>query len=142
MIITKYFKIIYIKEENMANYRIRRINEEVQKEISEILREVKDPRVSRNFISITAAEVTGDLKFAKIYYSVVSPMHELKEISKGLRSATGFIRGQLARRLNLRQTPELTFVYDSSAENGAYISSLLKKVEETLPPLEDEESEE
>ena len=126
----------------MANYRIRRINEEVQKEISEILREVKDPRVSRNFISITGAEVTGDLKFAKIFYSVVSPVHELKEISKGLKSANGFIRGQLAKRLNLRQTPELTFVYDNSAENGAYISSLIKKVEQTLPPLEDETEDE
>ena len=125
----------------MANYRIRRINEEVSKEVGEILREVKDPRVSRNFISVTAAEVTPDLKFAKIYYSVVSPTDSLKDISKGLFSASGFVRGQLAKRLNLRQTPQLTFVYDGSAEKGAYISSLLNKVRDSLPPLEDEEEE-
>lgn len=123
----------------MANYRIRRINEEVQKEISEILREVKDPRISRNFISITGAEVTGDLKFAKIFYSVVSPVDDLRDIGKGLKSANGFIRGQLARRLNLRQTPELNFVYDRSQENGAYISGLLKQIEKELPNIDDEE---
>ncbi len=123
----------------MANYRIRRINEEVQKEISEILREVKDPRISRNFISITGAEVTGDLKFAKIFYSVVSPVDDLRDIGKGLKSANGFIRGQLARRLNLRQTPELNFVYDRSQENGAYISGLLKQIEKELPDIDDEE---
>lgn len=123
----------------MSNYRIRRINEEVQKEISEILREVKDPRISRNFISITGAEVTGDLKFAKIFYSVVSPVDDLRDIGKGLKSANGFIRGQLARRLNLRQTPELNFVYDRSQENGAYISGLLKQIEKELPNIDDEE---
>ena len=123
----------------MANYRIRRINEEVQKEISEILREVKDPRIGRNFISITGAEVTGDLKYAKIFYSVVSPVDDLKDIAKGLKSANGFIRGQLARRLNLRQTPELNFVYDRSQEHGAYISGLIKQIEKTLPDEEDEE---
>ena len=122
----------------MANYRRGRINDEVQKALSEILREVKDPRVSSAFISITGADVTPDLKFAKVYYSVVAPNHELKDIDKGLRSATGFIRQRLAKGLNLRQTPELKFVYDSSAENGAYISKLLKSVEDSLKNAEED----
>ena len=116
----------------MANYRIRRINEEVQKALGDILRQVKDPRVSCNFISITAVDVTGDLKYAKIYYSVIAPNCSKKELSRGLRSASGYIRLQLAKMLNLRQTPELQFIYDTSSENGAHISKLLKQVEDTL----------
>ena len=124
---------------NMANYRINRINEEVQKELATILREVKDPRVSCNFISITAVDVTPDLKFAKVFYSVVAPNHDMKDIDKGLRSATGFIRQRLAKGLNLRQTPELKFIYDNSAENGAYISKLLRSVEDSLKASEEGE---
>lgn len=116
----------------MAAYRIRRINEEIQKALGDILRQVKDPRVSCNFISITGVDVTGDLKYAKIYYSVLAPNCGMKEISRGLRSATGYIRTMLAKSLNLRQTPELQFIYDASSENGAHISKLLRDVEDTL----------
>ena len=126
----------------MANYRRGRINEEMQKELTVILRRVKDPRVSCNFISITAVDVTPDLKFAKVYYSVVAPNHDMKDIAKGLKSATGFIRQRLAKGLNLRQTPELKFMYDSSAENGAYISKLLKSVEDSLKDSGEEEENE
>ncbi len=121
----------------MADYRIRRINEEVQKALGDILREVKDPRVSCNFISITRVDVTGDLKYAKIYYSVFAPNCEMKEINRGLRSATGYIRMMLAKTLNLRQTPELQFIYDRSTENGAHISKLLHEVEDTLRDTEE-----
>ena len=115
----------------MANYRRSRINEEVQKELCEILREVKDPRVARAFVSVTAVDVTPDLKFAKVFYSTLGRCDE-KDVQKGLVSAHGFIRTQIARRLNLRQTPEFTFVRDRSAENGAHISQLLKQVESDL----------
>ena len=110
----------------MANYRRGRINDEMKKELALVLREVKDPRLKDAFISITAVEVTGDLKFAKVYYSAM--MGDKKEIAKGLKNATGYIRSQLARSLNLRQTPELTFVYDDSIENGAHIEKLLEKI--------------
>jgi ribosome-binding factor A len=116
----------------MANYRRGRINDEVRKALSEILREVKDPRVRSAFISITGAEVTPDLKFAKIYYSLLGAdgnKEKEKKVADGLKSSNGFIRGALARALDLRQTPELTFILDRSGANGAYISSLLHKVE-------------
>lgn len=101
----------------MANYRKNRINEEVQRELCEILREVKDPRIQRAFVSVTAVDVSADLKFAKVFYSTLGKCDE-KEVKEGLKSAHGFIRSQIAHRLNLRQTPEFTFVKDRSAENG------------------------
>lgn len=116
----------------MANYRRGRINDEVMKALSEILREVKDPRVSSAFISITGADVTPDLKFAKIYYSLLGAdgdREKEKKVAEGLKSSTGFIRRALARAVDLRQTPELNFILDRSGANGAYISSLLHKVE-------------
>ena len=75
----------------MANYRRGRINDEMQKELAMILREVKDPRIKDAFISITAVDVTGDLKFAKVYYSAM--MGDKKEIAKGLKSSAGYIYG-------------------------------------------------
>ncbi len=111
----------------MANYRRGRINDEMQKELAMVLREVKDPRVKDAFISITAVDVTGDLKFAKVYYSAM--MGDKKEIAKGLKSSAGYIRRQLAQRMNLRMTPELTFIEDHSIEHGAHISKLLESIE-------------
>ncbi len=110
----------------MANYRRGRINDEVQKELSSILRDVKDPRVSGAFVSVTAVDVTPDLKFAKIYYSAL--MGDKKELSKGLKAASGYIRSQIAQRLNLRITPELTFILDDSVAHGAHISKLLNSI--------------
>lgn len=111
----------------MANYRRGRINDEMQKELAAVLRDVKDPRVSGAFISITAVDVTGDLKFAKVYYSAM--IGDKKEIAKGLKSSAGFIRREIAHRLNLRMTPELTFYEDHSIAHGAHISKLLNSIE-------------
>ena len=110
----------------MANYRRGRINDEVQKELASILRDVKDPRVSGAFVSVTSVDVTPDLKFAKIYYS--SLRGDKKELAKGLRAASGYIRSQIAQRLNLRITPELTFILDDSVAHGAHISKLLNSI--------------
>ena len=123
----------------MANYRRGRINDEMQKELAMILREVKDPRVKDAFISITAVEATGDLKYAKVFYSAM--MGDKKEVAKGLKSSAGYIRRQLAQRLNLRMTPELTFIPDDSIEYGAHINELLGKIEfAELPEESDEET--
>lgn len=119
----------------MAKYRQGRINDEMQKEISEILREVKDPRVSGAFISVTGVDATPDLKYAKVYYSVLTG--DKKEIGKGLKSSAGFIRGQLARRMNLRMTPELTFCEDGSIAYGAHISKILSGIEISEPDEEE-----
>ena len=110
----------------MPKYRQGRINDSVMQEVSLILRDVKDPRVSDGMLTVTGADVSADLKYAKIFYS--SFAGEDKETAKGLRSAAGFIRGQLAHRLNLRVTPELTFVYDHSVQHGAHIAKLLSDI--------------
>lgn len=125
-------------EIEMAKYRQGRINDEFQKEVAMILRDVKDPRVSGAFISVTAAEVTPDLKFAKVYYSAL--MGDKKEIKRGLQSSAGFIRGQIARRMNLRITPEITFVEDGSIEYGAKISKILEGITITDPDESDGEN--
>ena len=91
-----------------------------------ILRRVKDPRVCEAFISVTAADCTPDLKFAKIYYSVMGG--DKKEVGKGLKAASGFIRRELANSLNLRITPELNFVKDGSIEHGAKIARILEEI--------------
>lgn len=122
----------------MAKYRQGRINDELQKEVAMILRDVKDPRVSGAFISVTAAEVTPDLKFAKVYYSAL--MGDKKEIKRGLISSAGFIRGQIAKRMNLRITPEITFVEDGSIEYGAKISKILEGITITDPDETDGEN--
>ena len=121
----------------MAKYRQGRINDEMQKEIAEVLREVKDPRVSGAFISVIGVDATPDLKYAKVYYSVLTG--DKKEISKGLRSSAGYIRAQLAKRMNLRMTPELTFCEDHSIEHGAHISKLLAGIEISEPDEEENE---
>ena len=119
----------------MANYRRGRINDEMQKTLAEIIREVKDPRVSEAFISITGADVTPDLKYAKIYYSALRG--DKKEVYLGLKSSAGFIRRMVAQRMNLRVTPELSFVEDDSIAYGAHIASLLNGITISDP---DEES--
>ncbi len=120
----------------MANYRRGRINDEMKKELALVLREVKDPRISEAFISVTAVEVTGDLKYAKVYYSAM--MGDKKEVAKGLKSSAGYIRREIARRLNLRMTPEFSFYEDHSIEHGAKISKLLNGIE--ITPEDDEEN--
>ena len=111
----------------MPKYRRGRINDSVMQEVSLILRDVKDPRVSDGMITVTGADVSADLKYAKIYYSALSG--DKKEIAKGLKAATGFIRRELASSLNLRITPELTFLPDDSVAYGAHIASILSNLE-------------
>ena len=111
----------------MAKHRIGRINDEMQKEIAMILREVKDPRLSSAFISVTAVDATPDLKYAKVFYSSLNG--DKKEIAKGLKSSAGYIRKLIATRMNLRMTPEFTFYEDHSIEHGAHISKLFNSIE-------------
>ena len=131
----------------MPKYRRNRINESVTEEVSAILREVKDPRVAGAMLTITGSDVTADLKFAKIFYSVYGEFteEEEKELKKGLRSVSSFIRSQLAQRLNLRITPERSFVRDNGVKHGADIAAILKTLEEkraeAAPAAEEEEEE-
>lgn len=116
----------------MSKYRRTRINDEVTRVMAEAIRTVKDPRVASSIVTITKSDVSGDLKFAKIYFSVFDAQpEEIKELKKGLYSAQGYLRSYIARELNLRITPELTFEYDNAMEHGADIMRLLKKIEKT-----------
>ena len=130
----------------MPKYRRARINDEVARVLADALRDVKDHRIRDRIITITSCDVSGDLRFAKVYFSVYGADHEtIKEIKKGLYSAQGFLRHALAEEINLRITPELTFEYDNAMERGAHISELLKKAsipEELESDLEDAEGEE
>lgn len=113
----------------MPKYRRNRINDAVARELTEILRDVKDPRISGAFVTVTGADVTADLKYAKIFYSIIGETDE-KELSRGLKSAAPFIRRELAVRLNLRQTPELAFVRDTGTRHGADIAEILHRISE------------
>ena len=114
----------------MASNRISRINEEIQRELSEQFRRLKDPRVSQTgMVSITRVDTTGDLRYARIYVSALDKSQE-KEVLKGLKSAAGFLRRELGRSLQLRYTPELQFVADDSIQHGAHILEVLRQVEQ------------
>lgn len=105
-----------------------RINTEVQKELSTLIsREIKDPRINP-MTSVVAVEVSPDLKTAKVYISVLGDKESKASTLQGLKSAASFMRGQLAKSLNLRNTPELTFVIDSSIEYGVHMSKLIDEV--------------
>ena len=116
----------------MASNRINRINEEIQKAVADMLRQLKDPRVSGTMISITRVETTPDLRFAKIYVSFLEE-DKAKDALKGLKSAAGFLRRELGRELNLRYTPELQFMSDDSIAHGAHILDLLSHVKPANP---------
>ncbi|MCI9053010.1 MAG: 30S ribosome-binding factor RbfA [Lachnospiraceae bacterium] len=105
-----------------------RINTEVQKELSIILREeIKDPRIN-SMTSVVSVEVTPDLKYCKVYISVLGDEESQKNTLEGLKSAEGYIRSQLAKTINLRNTPELTFILDQSIEYGINMSKLIDEV--------------
>ena len=109
----------------MAKYRRGRINDAVAEELAIALGEVREPKVINNFISITRADVAPDLKYATVYFSCIGDDNEARE---GLKKCTGMLRHHLATTLNLRITPELTFVKDGSIEHGARIAKLLDEI--------------
>ena len=113
----------------MASNRIARINEEIQRQISADIRRLKDPRVSGSgMVSVTRVDTTGDLRYAKIYVSVLDKSQE-KDVLKGLKSAGGFLRRELGSALGLRYTPELIFEADDSIAYGAHIREVMHDVE-------------
>ncbi len=107
--------------------RSRRVAEQIRQELADILwREVQDPRVKG--VTLTSVEVTSDLEHAKIWFTLLTG--EAKDVIKGLQSATGFLRRELAHRMRLRLVPSLTFLYDESVARGAHLSSLIDQAVE------------
>ncbi len=126
---------------NIASNKLFRTNEDIRFVLSRLLPQVKDPRVDQGgMISITRVDTTGDLRYCKVYLSVLGEVNE-KEFAKGLKSAAPWLRRELGGALSLRYTPELTFVLDKSIEHGAYISGLLEKLELPEEPEDTEEDE-
>ncbi len=109
----------------MAKYRRGRINDAVAQELAVALRELRDPRIIGNFVSVTRAEVAPDMKVARVYFST---MGDEKAAKAALVAATGKLRHHLAVTLNLRVTPELLYYSDSSASHGAHIAELLRDI--------------
>jgi ribosome-binding factor A len=113
-----------MRKNSMKNLRV---NEEVQHELSSIIRELKDPRIAM-MTTVTEVNVATDLKTCKAYISVLGDEQSKKDTMEGLRSAAGFIRRELAHSLNMRNTPEITFKLDTSIERGVEMSHLIDEV--------------
>lgn len=110
----------------MATNRINRINEDIQRELADLLRTVKDPRV-QGLISITRVDTTTDLRYCRVYVSALD-QSDIKEVVKGLKSAAGYLRRELGRALTLRYTPELQFMADDSIERGVRMVSMIDRI--------------
>ena len=114
----------------MPSYKVGRLSEDLKRELSVLLREVKDPRVSR-MLSIIRCEVSGDLSHCKVNISALEGEAATKESIKGLNSASGFLRKEIANRLHLRKCPELHFIADGSIAYSAKINEILHELDET-----------
>ena len=109
----------------MAGNRIGRINEEIQRELSALLRTLKDPRLQNGLVTVTHVDPTSDLRCCKVYVSALDKSQEA-EVMKGLKSAAGYLRRELGAAVQLRYTPQLQFVADDSIQQGAHILEMLR----------------
>ena len=112
----------------MASNRINRINEEIQKELSNLIRNLKDPRIQNTMISITRVETTPDLRYTKVYVSFLQE-DKAEGALKGLQSAAGYLRRELGSALNLRYTPQIMWALDDSITYGAKMLALINSLE-------------
>ena len=111
----------------MASNRINRINEEIQKELSSLIRTLKDPRIQDTMISITRVETTPDLRYTKVYVSFLQE-EKAADAMKGLKSAAGYLRRELGSALNLRHTPQIMWALDDSITYGAKMLALINSL--------------
>ena len=112
----------------MASNKLARTNDDIQFVLSALLRNIKDPRIAGKMISVTRVETTGDLRYAKVWLSVLGLENE-KEFKRGLKSAAGWLRRELGNAMSLRYTPELVFEVDHSIEYGAHINELINSLD-------------
>ncbi|MGN0172770.1 MAG: 30S ribosome-binding factor RbfA [Acutalibacteraceae bacterium] len=125
----------------MAGHRADRVREDIARELSAILRTVKDPRVSKTMLSVVRVEVTSDLSYATVYISSMNGMDSAVQAVKGLQSAAGYMRRELGAALRLRHVPELRFVADDSIAYSAAISQTLRSLQLDKQPSESDERE-
>lgn len=122
----------------MPSNKLARINDDIQYVVSQLLREVKDPRVQLGMVSVTRVETTGDLKFSKVWLSVYG-MKDEKEFRKGLKSVAPWMRRELGNRMKLRNVPQLVFEVDHSIEYGAHINDLINQLSSEQEPEVEEQ---
>lgn len=117
----------------MSMQRAQRVREEIKKEASDIIRQMKDPRVG--FVTVTDVDVTNDLRQVRIYVSIYGDDEAKTRSMEGLQAATGFVRSEVGKRIRLRHTPEIAFRLDASIERGARINALLNEVSTSEKPV-------
>ncbi|MDP2811629.1 MAG: 30S ribosome-binding factor RbfA [Rhodocyclaceae bacterium] len=107
--------------------RASRVVEQIHRDLSELLREVKDPRIAHllPLVTITDVEISPDYTHAKVFYTSLAGHEKDEDVARGLAHAAGFLRRELGRRVRIHHTPELHFIYDASVERGTYLSSLI-----------------
>ncbi len=125
----------------MASHRMGRTTEDIKRELTAVLRELKDPRVANAMISIVRVEVSNDLSYCKVYVSAMEGLDRAKEAVKGLKSASGFIRHEIGSRLTLRHVPTMIFEATDSIEYSANISHILSELDIKDDEEDDEQSE-
>ena len=125
----------------MPSVKMGRITQDIKRELVDILREVKDPRISK-LLSVIKVDVTSDLSYCKVYVSALEGNEKTVESVVGLKSAAGYIRKELARKLSLRKTPELYFIADNSIEYGANINKILEEQKKLHPDSFSDDEEE
>ena len=121
----------------MASNKLARTNDDIQLVLSKLLRDIKDPRIQQGMISVTRVETTGDLRYSKVWLSVMG-MQDEKEFKKGLKSAGGWLRRELGNTLKLRYTPELVWTLDDSITYGAKMMQLINSLEVSSDDVSDE----
>lgn len=122
--------------------RVARVAELIKREVSQLLFSgIKDDRVGTGMVSVTDVDLAGDLQHAKVYVSIYGSDADRAETMAGLKSATGFVRSEIGRRIRLRRTPEITFLEDRSIERGTQVLSLINRLSEERKPLDGEELE-
>jgi ribosome-binding factor A len=123
----------------MAKKRVARLNEQLKRELTQLLRfEVKDPRIG--LITITDVEVTPDLYHAKVYWTMQGGEEEREQALEGLRAASGYLRGEIGRRMHIRRSPDLHFTFDNTLEHAMHIEQLLREARVSELPVEDDDT--
>ena len=123
----------------MPSYHISRATEDIKRELTALLRELKDPRVQDKLLTVVRVHVSGDGSTAKVYISAIEGLETAREAVKGLQNAAGFVRGELGRRLQLRKAPELRFIADNSIEEGTAIIRTIDALDIKDDPIDIEE---
>ena len=123
----------------MASFRVNHISEDVKKELTSVMRTLKDPRINNGLITIVRVEVTSDLSYATVYVSSLDGMEGAKEAVEGFKSAAGYIRREVCKKVKLRRSPEFRFIADDSIEYSAGIYKMLEDLNIGSTDFEEEE---